>query len=110
MADEKMRGSDALRAAWRDRGEDVLDENAVELLAEHLEAFDAMQVSVDGGDRPLSISGTFSTDDPEYCGNTVRKLLGIGGKLPVSIKVFPRGIPWPDQFIVEVVAGRAAQR
>jgi ferric-dicitrate binding protein FerR (iron transport regulator) len=101
-----MRGSDALRRAWKERGA-VLDDATVEAFAAEFEELEAVQVSLDGGDRPHSIGGTFVVDDPDRCGTTVSRLLGSG--LAVQVRVFPRGIPWPDQFHLEAVLGRNAR-
>lgn len=101
----RVRGSDALRAMWKERGE-AIDDRTVELIASHFDGFEAVETQrTDGG-----FTATFATDDPERCGNTVRELLGLKPRFPFHVRLFPKGIPWPEEFLVEIVAGQQQGR
>lgn len=105
--EKSLRGSDVLLEAWKTRP--GISEELFQGIVEATRDLDLHDVLVKGQPKPDFLRVAAMTDDPDRCGNTVstilaliRKLGGTGG--PV-IRVFPRGIPWPEQFIVDVTVG-----
>jgi hypothetical protein len=101
------RGSEALAKAWKLQG--ALDLKAITGVVEELDKHLIDDILVKGQPKPDWIRATAFSDDPERCGTTVaailRRLQGIPGHEP-RIVVFPKGIPFPDQFGIEVQIGQ----
>jgi hypothetical protein len=107
------RGSDVLRDVYRKGGftlrDDIVDEIAdltSDLILDH--------ILVRGQPRPDVLHATFTADDPDRCGTVVGGILGLLGRhgtagLPAVVKVFPKGIPVPDHFQVQLDLGVQGQ-
>jgi hypothetical protein len=100
------RGSDRLVQAWHKHA-GITDE-LVRGLAEATDGLALHNVLVKGQPRPDFLRFAATADDPEVCGNTIRDILAQLQRHPGPssiLKVFPRGIPWPGHFVVDVTVG-----
>lgn len=82
----------------------------VEELAGVLDEFEPRQVLVKGIPKPDYLRVTVDADDIDRCGTIVKGVAGILGTrgeagIPAVVKVFPKGIPWPDAFTVQLDIG-----
>jgi hypothetical protein len=103
--DDVARGSDRLREAYR-AGGFVLDEGLVDDLADRLQEIDLHDVLVKGQPVPDVLRATFAVADAERGGAVITELLNVFGRrdgVPMVIRVFPRGIPWPGEFNVDIL-------
>jgi hypothetical protein len=102
--DDMARGSDRLREAYR-AGGFRLDEGVVNDLADRLQEIDIHDVLIKGQPVPDFLRTTFAAGDSERSGAVIAELLRVfGGRddVPLVIRVFPRGIPWPGEFTVDL--------
>ncbi|HET7486325.1 MAG TPA: hypothetical protein VFJ85_00250 [Acidimicrobiales bacterium] len=103
------RGSDALLRAWKNGV--GIDEEVFHSVVEATKELDIQDILIKGQPRPDLLRASAATDDPERCGTVVTGLLAAlkrgGGTVgsPV-IRIFPRGIPWPEQFIIDITIGQ----
>jgi len=101
------KGSELLLEAWK-RGPG-LDEAVVKGIVQATRELDIHDVLIKGQPKPDFLRATATADGEERCGNVVRDLLSVlkktGGGYP-TIRVFPKGIPWPEQYIVDIQIGQ----
>ena len=104
------RGSDVLLERWK-RGVGIDDEvvNGIVEATKDLD-IDLRDILIKGQPRPDFLRASAVTGDPDRVGAVVGGVLGAlqrtgGGGFPV-IRVFPRGIPRPDQFVVDITIGQ----
>ncbi|RVX42724.1 hypothetical protein EDD27_5373 [Nonomuraea polychroma] len=107
MAMERNRGSDALLEMYKQGGY-KLDDDSVSQLVELLADLDVHDVLVKGQPAPDYLRATIQVEDPDRCGAVTGGLMGLirrygTAKLPGTIKVFPKGIPFPDRFVIDLV-------
>lgn len=105
----ERRGSDLLREKYSSGGFTLTDE-MVDELASVLEEFDPRDVFIKGQPRPDFLRLTLDADDVDRCGTVVSGLAGLLAKhgatgVPAVVKVFPRGIPWPEGFSIQMDIG-----
>lgn len=103
------RGSEVLREQYSSGGF-TLKEDMIEELAGVLDEFELRHVFIKGMPEPDYLHITVDADDIDRCGTIVKGLTGILGKrggtgIPGVVKVFPKGIPWPDAFSVQLDIG-----
>jgi hypothetical protein len=108
MAMER-RGSDLLREKYKSGGF-TLDDGIIDELAGVLDEFVLRDVFIKGTPRPDFLRITVDAEDVDRCGTVVKGLAGLLGKrgttgIPAVVKVFPKGIPWPEAFNVQVDIG-----
>lgn len=103
------RGSEVLAKAWKLEG--ALDHKIISGVVEELDKHLLDDILVKGQPKPDWFRATAFADDPERCGNTIASILkqlqGVHGHQP-HIVVFPKGIPFPDQFGIEIQIGNVA--
>jgi hypothetical protein len=105
----ERRGSDLLREKYSSGGF-VLDDAMVDELAGVLDEFDLRDVFIKGIPRPDFLRLTVDADDIDRCGTVVKGLAAVLVKrgttgIPAVVKVFPKGIPWPDAFSIQIDIG-----
>lgn len=104
------RGSDSLAKAWQSRG--ALDQKTIAGVIEELDKHLFDDIWLRGQPKPDWVRVTATVDDAERCGTTIaailKRLQGINGHQP-RIVVFPKGIPFPDQFEIDVQIGPHGQ-
>jgi hypothetical protein len=105
----ERRGSDLLKEKYSSGGF-ALDDGMVDELAGVLNEFDLRDVFIKGTPKPDFLRLTVDADDIERCGTVVKGLAGILVKrgttgIPAVVKVFPKGIPWPEAFSVQMDIG-----
>lgn len=103
--EEMARGSERLLEAYR-AGGFKLDEGLVNDVAERLREIDLHDILIKGQPIPDFMRASFKVDDPKQGGMVIGELLDVfGGRegLPATIRLFPRGIPWPGEFNVDVL-------
>jgi hypothetical protein len=103
------RGSDILREHYSSGGF-TLDEGMIEELAGVLDEFEVRDVFVKGLPKPDYLHVVVEAEDIDRCGTVVKGIAGILGKrgatgIPGVVKVFPKGIPWPEAFSVQLDIG-----
>jgi hypothetical protein len=108
-AESRRRGSDVLLENYQ-RGGFQLEPEVMNQFAELFAEVEAQDVLVKGQPHPDLLRATFRFEDPDQCGTTVGRVLNlIGkngvGKVPAGIRVFPKGIPWPEYYVLDVVIG-----
>lgn len=106
----ERRGSDILKEHYSSGGF-TLDDSMIEELASVLDEFELRDVFIKGIPKPDYLHITVDADDIDRCGTIVSGLAGILGKrgatgIPGVVKVFPKGIPWPEAFSVQLDIGR----
>ena len=106
----ERRGSDVLREKYS-AGGFVLDEGMLEQLAGAVDEFELRDVFIKGLPAPDFIRVVADADDIERCGTLVKDLAAMlegreGTGIPGVIKVFPKGIPWPGAYSVQMDIGR----
>ena len=100
------RGSARLIDAYKNRGVEFGDE-LVSRLSESLEAFDIHDVLIKGIVHPDFLRAGFSVRGEEEASKAVLEVLSTIKDVPLShIRLFPKGIPWPEIFNVEIVVGQ----
>jgi hypothetical protein len=105
----ERRGSEVLREKYKSGGF-TLDAAMINELADVLDEFDLRDVFIKGTPRPDFLRMTIDADDSERCGTVVKGLADLLGRrgttgIPAVLKVFPKGIPWPDAFSVQMDIG-----
>lgn len=105
----ERRGSDVLRAQYS-QGGFTLDDDMIEELAGVLDDFELRHVFIKGLPKLDYLHVTLDADDIDQCGTVVKGIAGVLGKrgatgIPGVVKVFPKGIPWPDAFSVQLDIG-----
>ena len=98
----ERRGSELLKQRYKDGGF-VVDERLIEQLSRVLEGLEIINVNIKGTPRPDFLSVSVDVDDPERCGTLVKawgQVVAEHGAqgIPAVVKLFPRGIPWPEAF------------
>ena len=103
MPPRKARGSDALMKAWHAGGVEV-DDELVKSLADKLNGVDLHSVLVRGIPKPDWLRTRFVVGDPAKTSTVIGDLLGLVGErgIPINVRVFPRGIPWPGELLVDL--------
>ncbi|MEU8754734.1 hypothetical protein [Streptomyces chartreusis] len=103
--ENKSRGSDELLEAYRKSGFRI-DEQLVESIAEKINGFDLNDILVKGQPRPDFLRAIISAGDSARTGMLTADLLdafsGHAPGLPATIRIFPKGIPWPGEFMVDI--------
>jgi len=104
MEAKKGRGSDALLDAHKSGGFTV-DRDLVEALAATVGNRELNDILVKGQPAPDFLRATFVGGTAGDTGAFITEILGIIGMArgAGTIRVFPRGIPWPEEFLVDVV-------
>ncbi len=104
MEAEGTRGSDVLLEAYRSGGV-TINEEVVANLASKLGNRDLYNILVKGQPVPDFVRATFVGGEASATGSMIGEILDVIGKTgtPGTIRVFPRGIPWPGEFLVDVV-------
>lgn len=105
----ERRGSEVLREKYKSGGF-ALDDGMIDELAGVLDEFDLRDVFIKGTPRPDFLRLTVDADDIDRCGTVVKGLAGLLGRrgatgIPAVVKVFPKGIPWPEAFSVQMDIG-----
>ena len=103
MPARKLRGSDALMKAWEAGGVEV-DAALIKTLATKLNGVDLHNVLVRGIPKPDWLRTQFVIGDAEKTSAVLRDLLGLVGErgIPINVRVFPRGIPWPGELLIDL--------
>ncbi|MDQ1742487.1 MAG: hypothetical protein QOE23_826 [Pseudonocardiales bacterium] len=105
----KQRGSEILKEQYSSGGF-TLDDSMIDELAKVLDAFELRDVFIKGTPKPDYLRLTVDVDDNDRCGTIVKGVAGILGKrgstgIPGVVRVFPKGIPWPEAFTVQLDIG-----
>lgn len=105
----ERRGSEILREQYSSGGF-ALDDSMIEELTKVLEEFELREVLIKGTPKPDYLHIALDADDVDRCGTIVKGIAGILGSrgatgIPSVVKVFPKGIPWPEAFSVQVNIG-----
>jgi len=103
------RGSDVLREQYSSGGF-TLDDGIIEELASVLDEFEPRRVFIKGIPKPDYLHITVDADDIDRCGTIVKGVAEILGTraatgIPGVVRVFPKGIPWPEAFSVQLDIG-----
>ncbi len=106
----ERRGSEVLKAQYESGGF-TLDDGMIEELATVLDEFELRHVFIKGLPKPDYLHITVDADDIDRCGTIVKGITEILGKrgatgIPGVVKVFPKGIPWPEAFSVQLDIGK----
>ena len=102
--ESKLRGSDALLEAYRAGGISI-DADLVEGLAKRIGDRQLHDILIKGQPHPDFLRTSFAVGGAGDAGGLVAELLEHltrEHKLPAVVRVFPRGIPWPEEFMVDV--------
>lgn len=103
MAGKPMRGSDRLIDAYKNRGLELGDE-LVRRLSDSLKEFDIHDVLIKGIPHPDILRAGFSVSGEDEAGKALQRVLSVIKDVPLAqIRLFPKGIPWPDIYNVEVL-------
>src|SRR5689334_4110225 len=106
---EIRRGSDELLKAYRAGGQ-AIDETVIERLAGKVRDIDIHDILVKGTPKPDLIRAVFLPGDARAAGALAADLLDDlstqNPGVPAKISILTRGIPWPEQFKVEVELGQ----
>lgn len=106
MTLHEARGSARLIDAYRNRGVE-LDEALVSRLSDSLADLDIHDVLVKGIPNPEILRAGFSVTGQQETGIAIQRILeGLKGVPQAEIRLFPRGIPWPEVFNIEVTVGQ----
>jgi hypothetical protein len=97
------RGSDRLIDAYKNRGVELGDE-LVSRLSDSLQEFDIHDILIKGIPHPDILRAGFSVTGEEEASKALLRVLGVIKDVPLShIRLFPKGIPWPDIYNVEIL-------
>lgn len=115
MSQQEKRGSDALIEAYR-AGGFTIDEDLIKRLVRVIDGHrgPAMvdHVLIKGQPRPDVLNLALSVKGIPEAGALVNETLGAfsessrapgSPKVPGSVHIFSRGIPWPDEFVINIV-------
>jgi hypothetical protein len=105
----ERRGSEVLKEQYSSGGF-TLDDGMIEELASVLDEFELRHVFIKGLPKPDYLRIIVDADDIDRCGTIIKGLGGFLGKrgatgIPAVVKVFPKGIPWPEAFSVQLDLG-----
>jgi hypothetical protein len=105
--EQQKRGSDILQEAYRARGFTVTEE-LVGQFAQAVGEIGVHDVFVKGLVEPDYLRSTFTPDGAAGAVELTRRILEVieAGQVPAHVRVFPRGIPWPGEFLVELTIAR----
>jgi hypothetical protein len=103
------RGSEILKEQYSSGGF-TLDDGMIEELTSVLDEFELRDVFIKGIPKPDYLHVTVDADDIDRCGTIVKGVAGILGTrwatgIPGVVTVFPKGIPWPEAFTVQLDIG-----
>lgn len=102
MEAKDARGSARLIDAYKNRGVQI-DDDFVARLSDSLGDVTVNGVFVRGTVHPEWIKAGFSTNGPEETSNVIERILGTVSEVPLAeIRLFPKGIPWPGEFNIEL--------
>ena len=101
------RGSAKLLERWKVV---EIDDDLMEKIAASVEDLEIVGILTKGTPAVdfLRLDLVLSEDDPDRCGNTIInifKALHGYGHIPSHVRVFPKGIPVVDRFIVQLELG-----
>jgi hypothetical protein len=100
------RGSARLIDAYRNRGVEI-DEALVTRLSDSLDEFDIHDVLIKGTPHPDLLRAGFSVSGGDQASKVIQNVLDLVKDVPLAeIRLFPKGIPWPEIFNVEVTIGQ----
>jgi hypothetical protein len=101
------RGSDELLKAYKAGGRPI-DDSVIERLAGKVRDIDIHDVLVKGTPRPDLVHAVFLPGDARAAGQLANELLEdlAKEKVPGKVSILTRGIPWPEQFKVELEIGQ----
>jgi len=99
----RKRGSDALIRAWEESGVEI-DESLIKNLSGTLSQVDFHNILTRGIPRPDWLQARFNAGPVEKAGSVLTDLLSViaDSRVAVNIRVFPRGIPWPGELLVDL--------
>jgi hypothetical protein len=107
---EIRRGSDELLKAYRAGGRPI-EEKLIENLAGRVRDIDIHDILVKGTPKPDLVRAAFLPGDAKAAVVLAADLLEDLNRhdpgLPAKISILTRGIPWPEQFKVELELGEA---
>jgi hypothetical protein len=103
------RGSEILKRKY-EAGGFAIDDGMIEELASVVDEYELRDVFILGTPRPDFLRVTVGAEDVDRCGTVVRDLAALLGQrgatgIPAVVKVFPKGIPWPEAFDVQLDIG-----
>ena len=101
------RGSELLLDAWK-RGPG-LDEAVMKGIVQVTKELDIHDILIKGQPKPDFLRAAVTAEGTERCGTLVAELLNVLKKNPGSfpnIRVFPKGIPWPEQYVIDISVGQ----
>src|SRR4051794_40231375 len=103
MPARKVRGSEALLKAWEAGGVEV-DAPLIKSIATTLTGGDLHNILLRGLPKPDSLRTRFVAGDPVKTSAVLGDLLELVGQrgIPINVRVFPRGIPWPGELLVDL--------
>jgi hypothetical protein len=105
MPPTKRRGSDTLLQAYK-AGGFILAEDVIEGLAARIGDRPLHDILVKGQPVPDFVRTTFSGnagDTGAFVGDLLDFLGQTNTPIPATVRIFPRGIPWPGEYIVDLV-------
>lgn len=103
-----VRGSDALLQAYK-AGSTRLDDKFVGRLAERFADLPIHDILIKGQPHPDFLRATFVLGSAERQRGVIDELLGLLAEHAPGLgglRVFPRGIPWPEEFLVDLTVGQ----
>lgn len=108
--EKQLRGSDALIEAYR-AGGFKLQAEQVEGLAKRIGERDIHDILIKGQPVPDLMRATINGGDASSTGQVLTDVLEFvrDARLGTTIRVFPRGIPWPEEFLVDVTIAEHQQ-
>ncbi|SIT75228.1 hypothetical protein [Microbacterium sp. RU33B] len=102
MEAKDTRGSARLIDAYKNRGV-TLNEDFVAKLSDSLGELTVNGVLVRGMPHPDWFRAGFTTSGPEETSKVIERILGTVAEVPLAeIRLFPKGIPWPGEFNIEL--------
>ncbi|MCE0535844.1 hypothetical protein LWF15_10000 [Kineosporia rhizophila] len=106
----QSRGSDELLKEALRSGPRPIDDRMIEYLARKIRTIDVNDILVKGTPRPDWLKAVLLPGDAQAAGALAGELLQDLHRedkaVPVKISVLTRGIPWPEQFKVELEIGQ----
>jgi hypothetical protein len=106
----RKRGSDALLQAWQAGGIEI-DDDLMKSLSSRLAQVDFHHVLTRGIPKPDWFSARFNAGPAEKAGSVITDLLSVIGesRIDINLRVFPRGIPWPGELLVDLSVNQREQ-
>lgn len=102
---ETLRGSDELIKAFKAGGRPI-DDSLIERLAGRVREIDVLDVWVKGTPKPDLLRAAFLPGDAKAAVQLAGEILEDLNGVPAKVSILTRGIPWPEQFKVEVEMGQ----